>query len=81
MTGGLEKKTTEHVVHELRHVLLALEATRKTLSRGTKETDVMIRLQTQSIDRIQGIIEYYRTLGGEDASESRKPSPNKEFHA
>lgn len=62
MIDGGDKQFADHVVHELRHVLMALRATKRMLSRGASETSVMANLQSQSIDRVQKLIDDYRSL-------------------
>lgn len=62
MIDGGDKQFADHVVHELRHVLMALRATKRMLSRGASETSVMANLQSQSIDRVQKLIEDYRPM-------------------
>ena len=57
MSDGGNKQFADHVVHELRHVLVALRATKRMLARGTKEVAVMTDLQLQSIERVQKLIE------------------------
>lgn len=57
-----DKQFADHLVHELRHVLMALRATKRMLSRGAKETSVMANLQSQSIDRVQKLIDDCRSL-------------------
>lgn len=62
MIDGGDKQFADHIVHELRHVLMALRATKRMLSRGARETSVMANLQSQSIDRVQKLIDDCRPL-------------------
>ena len=66
-------KIAEHVVHELRHVILALQATRRMLLRESNEFDVMADLQLQSIERIQGLVALYEHANNGDVTATREP--------
>ena len=74
-----ENANRDYLVHELRHVLLAMQATRRMLIRGDDEVPAMIELQKNSMERIQGLIELL--AAGESKDRCKTSAADKEHHA